>query len=106
MATVPVDPGFVLHELPLLRLRALLARAHGDEAGYREFADRRGLLVSAGSDSHGPAHARVPTPHPAGHCWPLLERCLPAGMLRVTADVARAGQDALKSSRTGSDALV
>lgn len=32
LAAVPVDPGFVLHELPLLRLRALLARAGGDEA--------------------------------------------------------------------------
>ena len=25
LAAVPTDPGFVLHELPLLRLRALLA---------------------------------------------------------------------------------
>jgi adenylate cyclase len=40
LAAVPTDTGFVLHELPLLRLRALLARAHGDEAGYREFRDR------------------------------------------------------------------
>ena len=30
LVAVPTDPGFVLHELPLLRLRALLARAHGD----------------------------------------------------------------------------
>ena len=37
LAAVPTDPGFVLHELPLLRLRALLARAHGDEDGYRDF---------------------------------------------------------------------
>jgi adenylate cyclase len=40
LAAVPVDPGFVLHELPLLRLRALLAQAHGDDAGYRDFRDR------------------------------------------------------------------
>lgn len=40
LGPVPTDPGFVLHELPLLRLRALLARAHGDESGYLEFADR------------------------------------------------------------------
>jgi adenylate cyclase len=40
LAAVPVDPGFVAHEVPLLRLRALLARAHGDEAGYRDFRDR------------------------------------------------------------------
>ena len=31
LAAVPTDPGFVLNEIPLLRLRALLARAHGDE---------------------------------------------------------------------------
>ena len=32
LAAVPTDPGFVLNEIPLLRMRALLARAHGDEA--------------------------------------------------------------------------
>lgn len=37
LAAVRTLPGFVLHELPLLRLRALLARAHGDQAGYRQF---------------------------------------------------------------------
>ena len=31
LAAVPTDPGFVVYELSLLRLRALLARAHGDE---------------------------------------------------------------------------
>ncbi len=36
LADVPVDPGFVLHEIPLLRLRALVAEAKGDEAGSRE----------------------------------------------------------------------
>ena len=40
LAAVPTDPGFVLHELPLLRLRSLLARVHGDEVGYRKFTDR------------------------------------------------------------------
>lgn len=40
LAAVPTDPGHVLFEVPLLRLRALLARANGDEAGYRQFADR------------------------------------------------------------------
>jgi adenylate cyclase len=39
LAAVPTDPGFVLNELALQRLRALLARAHGDEARYREFLD-------------------------------------------------------------------
>jgi adenylate cyclase len=35
LAGLPIDPGLVLHETCLLRLRALLARAHGDETGYR-----------------------------------------------------------------------
>ncbi|GBG38135.1 cyclase [Mycobacterium montefiorense] len=34
---VPTEPGFVLHEIPVLRLRALLARVHGDETGYRQY---------------------------------------------------------------------
>ena len=40
LAAVPTDPGFVMHALPLLRMRALLAQAHGDDDGYRQFADR------------------------------------------------------------------
>jgi adenylate cyclase len=40
LEAVPTEPGFVLHELPLLRLRALVARADGDEPGYRSLADR------------------------------------------------------------------
>ncbi len=53
LAAVPVDPGFVLHELPLLRLRALLARARGDDAGYRQFADRyRTMANDLGFEGH------------------------------------------------------
>jgi hypothetical protein len=40
LAAVRTDPGFVLFELPLLRLRALLARSNGDDAGYRDFRDQ------------------------------------------------------------------
>lgn len=40
LAAVPTEPGFVLHELPILRLRALLARAHGDQDGYARFRER------------------------------------------------------------------
>ena len=40
LAAVPTDPGFVLHELPLLRLRALLARNSGDKLGYQQFLAR------------------------------------------------------------------
>jgi adenylate cyclase len=39
--------------VPLLRLRALLARAHGDDSGYQEFADRyRKLATSLGFEGH------------------------------------------------------
>jgi adenylate cyclase len=49
LAAVPTDPGFVLHETCLLRLRALLARARGDETGYRGYRDRyRALATSLG----------------------------------------------------------
>jgi adenylate cyclase len=52
-AAVPTDPSFVLHEIPLLRLRALLARARGDEAGYREFRDRyRAKATECGLEGH------------------------------------------------------
>ena len=40
LAAEPTDPGFVLFEVPLLRLRALLAQAHGDAATYAQFRDR------------------------------------------------------------------
>jgi adenylate cyclase len=53
LAVVPTDPGFVLHEVPLLRLRALLARARGDEAGYRDYRDRyRKLATELGFEGH------------------------------------------------------
>lgn len=40
LAAELVDPGFVLHELPLLRMRALVAQARGDHAGYLDYRDR------------------------------------------------------------------
>ena len=39
LAAIPTDPGFVLHELPLLRSRALLAQARGDEDSCRDFME-------------------------------------------------------------------
>ena len=53
LAAVPTDPGFVLHDIWLLRLRALLARARGDEAGYRDYRDRyRAMATSLGFEGH------------------------------------------------------
>ena len=36
LAAAPADEGLVMRDIWLLRLRALLARAHGDEAAYRD----------------------------------------------------------------------
>ena len=53
LAAVPTDPGFVLHEIWLLRLRALLARAHGDAAAYAHFRDRyRDMAKTLGYEGH------------------------------------------------------
>jgi hypothetical protein len=40
LAAAPADEGLVIREVWLLRLWALLARAHGDEARYRKYRDR------------------------------------------------------------------
>jgi adenylate cyclase len=40
LAAVPSEPGVVIYEIALLRLRALLARACGDEPEYRQYVDR------------------------------------------------------------------
>jgi adenylate cyclase len=53
MLAVSTDPGFVLHELPLLRLCALLARARGNEADYYDNRDRyRAMATSLGFVGH------------------------------------------------------
>ncbi len=40
LATAPADEGSVTREIWLLRIRAVLQRARGNEAGYREYRDR------------------------------------------------------------------
>ena len=53
LAELPSDPGFVLHELHLMRMRALLARARGDEDGYRDNRDRyRKMATDLGFEGH------------------------------------------------------
>ena len=53
LAPVPTDPGFVLHEIWLLRLRALLARARGDAAAYADLRDRyRNMAKTLGFEGH------------------------------------------------------
>jgi hypothetical protein len=53
LAAMPAEPAFLYHELPLLRLNALIAKARGDEAGYRDFREHyRARAESCGFDGH------------------------------------------------------
>ncbi len=47
------EPDFGLFDVTLLRLRALLARARGDETSYRDFAERyTTMATSLGFQGH------------------------------------------------------
>jgi hypothetical protein len=47
------DEGLVIREIWLLRLRALLARAHGDAAAYAHFRDHyRDVARTLGFEGH------------------------------------------------------
>jgi hypothetical protein len=53
LAAAPADDGLVIREIWLLRLRALLARARGDEDAYRDYRDRyRAMAKSLGFEGH------------------------------------------------------
>jgi adenylate cyclase len=53
LAAVPTEPGLVLRDIWLLRLRALLARAQGDEATYHDLQDRyRKTATDLGFEGH------------------------------------------------------
>jgi hypothetical protein len=53
LAAAPTDDGLVIREVWLLRLRALLARARGDETGYRDYRDRyHAMATSLGYEGH------------------------------------------------------
>ena len=53
VANLPADKGLVLRDITLLRLRALLARARGDDVAYRDLADRyRAMAESLGFEGH------------------------------------------------------
>jgi class 3 adenylate cyclase len=53
LANLRGDEGWVLRDITLLQLRALLARAHGDGATYTHFRDRyRDMAGSLGFEGH------------------------------------------------------
>ena len=53
LAAAPAEEGLVMREIWLLRLRALLARARGDDTAYRDYRDRyRDMATSLGFEGH------------------------------------------------------
>ncbi len=53
LAVAPADEGLVIRDIWLLRLRALLARAHGDAAAYTDLRDRyRDTARTLGFEGH------------------------------------------------------
>jgi adenylate cyclase len=53
LAAVPVETRFVVNDVALLRMRALLARARADDAAYADVRDRyRMFAASLGFDGH------------------------------------------------------
>jgi hypothetical protein len=53
LAALPSHIIPAICEITVLRLRALLARAHGDDTGYRDYRDRyRDMATSLGFEGH------------------------------------------------------
>jgi len=53
LADAPADEGLVIRDIWLLRSRALLAKAHGDAAAYRDYRDRyRTMATDLGFEGH------------------------------------------------------
>jgi class 3 adenylate cyclase len=53
LADAPADDGLVIRDIWLLRMRALLAQALGDETAYRDYRDRyRAMAKSLGFEGH------------------------------------------------------
>jgi adenylate cyclase len=53
LTTFAAGSDFVVFDVLVLRLRALIARAHGDEIAYRKLVDRyRATAESFGYDGH------------------------------------------------------
>jgi class 3 adenylate cyclase len=89
LTTGPADEGPMLRDIWLLRLRALLARARGEEASYRELANRyRALATSLGFEGHM-AMAEAMTVSPPGRsAMPATSDGIPRGRIRRTMPLA------------------
>ena len=72
LAAAPADDGLVIREIWLLRMRALLDRARGDETAYRDYRDRyRAMATDAGlRGTHGVGRGDAVTMvHPEGPAY-------------------------------------
>jgi hypothetical protein len=53
LANLPATEGWVVFDIWLLRMRALLAQSRGDLASYRDYRDRyRAMATSMGFEGH------------------------------------------------------
>ena len=53
LANLPADEGWAMREITLLRLRALVSRARGDDVAYRDLVSRyRAMAKSLGFEGH------------------------------------------------------
>jgi len=53
LADAPADDGLAMREILLLRLHALLSRAHADDTAYRDYRDRyRAMATTVGFEGH------------------------------------------------------
>ena len=53
LANLPADEGWAMREITLLRLRALVSRARGDDVAYRDLVSRyRAMAESLGFEGH------------------------------------------------------
>ncbi|MGH2615228.1 MAG: hypothetical protein ACRDJC_08315, partial [Thermomicrobiales bacterium] len=96
-ALSPEDLDRMLAEIPIDGLEAHY-RSHTDEqtALYRRLADEKGLLISAGSDSHAPHQPVNPRPWRAVWAADLLRRLgITVDSVTGNAPVWQPGMDAL-----------
>jgi adenylate cyclase len=94
LTTGPADEGPMLRDIWLLRLRALVARARGEEVGYRDLAEQyRALATSLGFEGHmamadsmsSPAAELAP---PGRSATPATTDGVPHGRIRRTMPLA------------------
>ena len=92
LTTGPADEGPMVRDIWLLRLRALLARARGEEVSYRDLAQRyRALATSLGFEGHmAMAEALI-----SATSWlngrsamPATRNAIPRGRIRRTMPLA------------------